>query len=110
VSLQIRVAVEDIQAVCSYLVTKPTGATAKETAAVLDKTHLDPRKLAAMKEWDLLSELDGKYKITEKGREFVRSNVGKTKKGNTGLYLLKDRFARCERHKSVENTETGPHH
>lgn len=78
-SLQIRIAVEDIQAVCSYLVTKPTGATPKETAAVVDKKHLDARKLAAMKDWGLVSEADGKYKITEAGREFVRSEAGKAK-------------------------------
>ena len=78
-SLQIRVAIEDIQALCSYLVTKPTGATPKETAAVVDKKHLDARKLAAMMDWELMNEVDGKYKITNAGREFVRSEAGKAK-------------------------------
>ncbi len=76
-SLPTRVTVEDVYAVCSYLVTKPTGATTKETSAVVDKKHLDTRKLAAMKDWSLVDEVDGKYKITDAGRELVRSEAGK---------------------------------
>jgi predicted nucleotide-binding protein len=76
-SLPIRITVDDIQALCSYLVTKPTGATLKETRGVVDKKHLDFRKLVAMKEWHLISEVAGKYKITGTGSDCVRSEAGK---------------------------------
>jgi predicted nucleotide-binding protein len=76
-SLPIRITTDDIQAVCTYLVTKPTGATPKETKGVVDKKHLDFRKLAAMKEWHLIDEVAGKYKITATGRDCVRSEAGK---------------------------------
>jgi hypothetical protein len=78
-SLHTRITIEDIHAVCSYLVTKPTGAGLKETSAVVDKKHLDVRKLAAMKDWGLLDEVDGKLKITDNGRAFVRSEADKAK-------------------------------
>jgi len=76
-TLPIRITTDDIQAVCSYLVTKPTGATPKETKGVVDKRHLDSRKLAAMKEWHLIDEVAGKYKITATGRDCVRGETGK---------------------------------
>lgn len=76
-SLPIRTTIEDLQALCSYLVTKPTGATLKEIKAVVDKKHLDLRKLAAMKDWQLIDEVDGKFKITDKGREYIKSDAGK---------------------------------
>ena len=44
-SLPIRTTIEDIDAVCDYLVKKPTGATFAEAKAVLDKKRLDGRKL-----------------------------------------------------------------
>ncbi len=76
-SLPTRIAAEDIQALCSYLVTKPTGATLKDITAVVDKNHLHPLKIAAMKEWRLIEEAGGKFKITEDGREYIKSEGGK---------------------------------
>lgn len=76
-SLPIRIVAEDIQALCSYLVTKPTGATLKDTTAVVDKKHLNPLKVAAMKEFQLIEEAGGKFKITPTGREYVKSEAGK---------------------------------
>ena len=73
-SLPIRTTVEDIEAVCAYLVTKPTGARLAEAKAVVDKKHLDGRKLAALKAWGLLEEDSGKLKITEQGRRAVKSS------------------------------------
>lgn len=68
----IRTTVGDIQAVCAYLSTKPTGATLKEAQAVLDKKRLDGRKLAALNFWGLIEEKEGKYKVTPAGRAAAR--------------------------------------
>ena len=74
VSLPIRTTVEDIEAVCAYLVTKPTGARLAEAKAVVDKKHLDGRKLTALKAWGLLEEESGKLKITDRGRQAGRGS------------------------------------
>ncbi|MDE2660702.1 MAG: nucleotide-binding protein [Acidobacteriota bacterium] len=67
-SLPIRTIPDDIDAVCRYLLTKPTGATLAEAKAVLDKKHLDSRKLAALKLWGLIEDHGEKMKLTEGGR------------------------------------------
>ena len=66
-TLPIRTTLDDIDAVCGYLATKPTGATQAEAKAVLDKRRLDGRKLAAMKFWGLIEDAGDKLKITELG-------------------------------------------
>jgi len=76
-SLPIRISLDDIQAVCSYLVTKPTGATLKESKAVVDKKHLNVGKLVCMKDWRLIDEVDGRFKITPNGREYVKNDAGR---------------------------------
>ncbi len=73
-SLPIRTTLDDLDAVCRYLVTKPTGATLAEAKAVVDKKRLDGRKLAALKFWGLVEEDEGKLKITEPGRRCVRAS------------------------------------
>ena len=70
--IPIRTTVEDIDAVCSYLVTKPTGATLAEAKAVVDSKRLDGRKLSALKYWGLIDEDSNKLKITERGRRAVK--------------------------------------
>ena len=72
--LPFRTTIEDIEAICGYLTTKPTGAIIAEAKAVVDIKHLDSRKLSALKYWGLIEEADGKLKITEKGRRFVRDS------------------------------------
>ena len=71
-SLPIRATIEDVVAVCTYLATKPTGATLAEAKAVVDNKHLDGRKLTALKFWGLIED-DGnaKIKITTQGRRAV---------------------------------------
>ncbi len=64
-SLPIRTTVEDIETLCAYLITKPTGARLAEAKAVVDKKFFDGRKLHALKSWGLLEEDSGKLKITE---------------------------------------------
>lgn len=71
-SLPIRTTLDDIDAVCGYLVTKPTGATLAEAKAVVDKKRLDGRKLAAVKFWGLIEDDNDKLKITDRGRQCVR--------------------------------------
>lgn len=73
-SLPIRTTVEDIERVCSYLATKPIGATLAEARAVVDNKHLGGRKLAALKFWGLLEDEGDRIKITEQGRQAVRNS------------------------------------
>ena len=72
--LPIRTSIEDIDAICLYLTSKPTGATPAEAKAVVDKRHLEGRKLTALKTWGLIEESDTKIKITELGRKTVRDS------------------------------------
>ena len=73
-SLPIRTTVEDIETLCAYLITKPTGARLAEAKAVVDKKFFDGRKLHALKSWGLLEEDSGKLKITERGRRAVKAS------------------------------------
>ena len=72
-SLPIRTTIEDIQAVCTYLAKKPTGASLKEAKAVLDSKCLDGRKLSAFKFWKLIEDQE-RLKLTQLGREAVRDD------------------------------------
>tara|TARA_R110002051_G_scaffold191702_2_gene260421 strand:+ start:1354 stop:2409 length:1056 start_codon:yes stop_codon:yes gene_type:complete len=67
-ALPIRTTLTDIEALCGYLVTKPTGATMAEAKAVLDAKVLDGRKLSALKFWGLIDDASGKMLVTELGR------------------------------------------
>lgn len=67
-ALPIRTTLADVDALCGYLVTKPTGATPSEAKAVLDSKVLDGRKLTALKFWGLLDDSGGKMLVTERGR------------------------------------------
>lgn len=71
-ALPIRTTIDDIEAVCGYLATKPTGATLAEAKAVLDSKPLDGRKLSALRIWGLIEEDENKLKITDRGRWFVK--------------------------------------
>jgi predicted nucleotide-binding protein len=71
-TLPIRTTLHDIDAVCGYLATKPTGATTAEAKAVLDKKRLDGRKLNALKYWGLIEENGGRMKLTALGRQADR--------------------------------------
>jgi len=70
--LPIRTTLSDVDSLCSYLVTKPTGATTAEAKAVLDSKVLDGRKINALKSWGLLDDSTGKMVITERGRLVVK--------------------------------------
>lgn len=70
--LPIRTTVADVEAVCGYLATKPTGATSAEAKAVLDSKVLDGRKLTALKIWGFIEDNGGKMRVTERGRNVAR--------------------------------------
>ncbi|WP_158595785.1 TIR domain-containing protein [Oleomonas cavernae] len=68
-ALPIRTTLADVDALCGYLITKPTGANTAEAKAVLDEKILDGRKLSALKVWGLIEETSaGKMRLTERGR------------------------------------------
>jgi hypothetical protein len=67
-ALPIRTTITDIEALCCYLVTKPTGATMAEAKAVLDSKVLDGRKISALKFWGLIDDTGSKMLVTERGR------------------------------------------
>ena len=67
-NVPMRTTVADVEAMCGYLLTKPTGATLAEARAVLDSKVLDGRKLSALKSWGLIEDNGGKMRITERGR------------------------------------------
>lgn len=71
-SLPIRTTVDDIDEVCAFLATKPTGATTSEAKAVIDKKRLDGRKITALKFWELIEEDAGKMKLTDLGRQIAK--------------------------------------
>ena len=69
--LPVRTTADDINAVCNYLATKPTGATLSEARAVMDNRYLEGRKLTALKFWQLIRDDGEKMKITDLGRRSV---------------------------------------
>lgn len=73
-SLPIRTTLADVDALCRYLITKPTGATLPEAKAVLDSKVLDGRKLNALKFWRLIDDASGKLVITDRGRLMAKDN------------------------------------
>ncbi len=73
-SLPIRTTLDDIDAICGYLVTKPTGATFAEAKAVVGSKRIDGRKLSALRCWRLVEDDGSKVKITERGRRTVKDN------------------------------------
>jgi hypothetical protein len=91
-ALALKTTVEDVEVICNYLSTKPTGATAKEAKAIIDGKHLDPRKLSALKAWNLIEDANGKYKVTIAGRSFARGTKEERQKI---LRQIVDSVSRC---------------
>jgi Predicted nucleotide-binding protein containing TIR-like domain len=63
--LPIRTAPEDIEAICSYLLAKPAGASPSE---VINHRRLDGRKVLALKLWGLVEDAAGKLTLSPRGR------------------------------------------
>jgi len=72
VGLPIRTTLDDIQAICNFLSTKPTGTTIQEAKAVLDSSRLDARKIAALKFWGLIEDQE-RLKINVGGRSIAKN-------------------------------------
>lgn len=75
--LPIRTTVEDVVAICSYLSTKPTGASMSEAKAVVDPKVLDGRKVSAFKTWGVIEDSEERLRITARGRDIVRNGGAK---------------------------------
>ncbi len=73
-SLPFRTTLDDVTAICTYLSKKPTGASIAEAKKVIDTKLVDFRKIAAYKAWGLLSEADGRLKISERGRAVTKGD------------------------------------
>jgi hypothetical protein len=73
-ALPIRTTLEDIQKLCNYFFSKPTGASPEDARKVLDSKVVDGRKLSAMKFWRLLADNGGKLKVTEDGTAIAKGN------------------------------------
>lgn len=82
-ALPIRTTMADVIAITSYLATKPMGATLGDTRTVLESGVLDGRKMSAYRFWGLLEEVEGRLKLTERGR-----TAGKNKGANVAQSML----------------------
>ena len=73
--LPIRTTLEDIDAICGFLVSRPTGATVAEMKTILDKRYLDGRKITALRYWGVIEDdINGKVKITDRGRKALKDS------------------------------------
>ena len=73
-SLPIRTTLDDVQKLCNYFSSKPTGATVVDAKKVLDHKFLDWRKLSALKFWKLLVDNGGKLKVSDDGSAVAKGN------------------------------------
>jgi Predicted nucleotide-binding protein containing TIR-like domain len=73
--LPIRTAPEDIEAICSYLLAKPRGASPSE---VVNDKRLDGRKTSALKFWGLIEDAAGRLTLSSRGR-LVAADAGAQK-------------------------------
>lgn len=71
-SLPIRTTAADVEVVCGYLATKPTGATIAEAKAVLESKVVEARKLTALKTLGFIEDNGDKMRVTERGRDIAR--------------------------------------
>ena len=107
--LPIRTTPRDIESICNYLATKPTGASLAEAKAILEKKTLDHRKLTALRFWNLIEDDGNKIKITSHGRQIVKesgaykSNVLRDVIRNVPPYIA---VVERVRHSSIESMVT----
>jgi predicted nucleotide-binding protein len=94
-ALPIRTTVTDVETVCGYLATKPTGATHIEAKAVLDAKVLDSRKLSALRYLGLIEDQNGKLRLTDAGRYLAKD------KGARRAEVLKQRIATVPAYQAV---------
>ena len=74
-ALPSRATVGDIETICRYLLSKPTGATLAEAKAVLEPGVLDHRKIAGYKFWNMIDDsANGKMCLSERGHGIARDS------------------------------------
>jgi Predicted nucleotide-binding protein containing TIR-like domain len=61
----------DIDSICGYLLTKPSGATPAE---IINQKAFDRRKLSALKFWGLIEDTGTKLRLSERGQLVARDN------------------------------------
>lgn len=66
---------DDSRKSCTYLASKPTGATARDVASVVGEKLADSRRMAALQFWGLVESEDGRYKVTDDGRRCVKGEA-----------------------------------
>ena len=69
--LPIQTDLADIEAFCSYLITKPDGVSPEE---VISEKALDRRKLSALKFWGLIEDTGTRLRLSERGLLVARDN------------------------------------
>lgn len=72
--LPIKTTADDATKVCTYLASKPTGATIKDAKAVIESKYLDGRKLAALRQWNFIDDSSEKLKATPLGRQLAKGD------------------------------------
>jgi len=72
VALPLKTTADDVRDIVRYLKTKPTGATATEAKAAVDKKLLDPRKLSAYRFWGIIARGEDRLKLTDRARLMAR--------------------------------------
>jgi hypothetical protein len=78
-TIPIRTLPEDLDAICAYLVKKPTGATVADARKVIDARFLDGRKISAFKFWGVIDDSSGTMKLTPEGRAYASGDAEKQK-------------------------------
>src|SRR5437763_8127140 len=63
----------DVEKIVGYLKNKPAGATIEEAKAVLNKSVLDGRKIAAYLFWGLVARDGDRLKLTTRGWQLARN-------------------------------------
>ena len=114
-ALPLRVKLEDIQGICKYLASKPTGATIKEAKSVLGDNLLTKVKIFGYKYFGLLEETDDKkLKLTEDGRNLSK---GGDKEKSVLLEIIRRipaystiiERAALQQNESIDTTELSAH-
>lgn len=71
-SLPILTTAEDVRSIVGYLKSKPTGASIADAKAVVDKSLLDSRKIAAYVTWGVVQRDGDRLKLAQRGWDLAR--------------------------------------
>lgn len=71
--LPIRTTESDVETLVNYLKTKATGSTIKEAKPIIDRA-LDPRKITAYEQWQIITKEGDRIKLATRGRSLSRAS------------------------------------